>query len=373
MMRILYDGLIYDWQAAGGINRYFANIIGGLPAEFQPSLLVNQAREVNYPSHPNLKVFEYGRRWPRVESFSYRLGLYSSRLRDRWLRDSLARHRFDIFHPTYYTLLTGRSVGSQRAPTVLTVWDMIHELFPEAMDQAGEHAELKRKAILAADRIICISENTKRDLLARYPVSEERVAVTYLASEINASRSYGPENVPERPYYLYVGSRSRYKNFDGLLRSFARTVSSRVDLALCVVGSPFTDDEERLIAELGLKKNIEHRGYTTDPHLAKLYRCSLALVYPSLYEGFGIPPLEAMSCGTVAVVSNASSLPEVVGDAGVLFDPTSCDELSEILITLAENESRRQELIEKGRKRAAEFSWDKTAAQTVEVYRSLAH
>jgi glycosyltransferase involved in cell wall biosynthesis len=371
-MRILYDGQIYDWQAAGGINRYFANVIGGLPEDFEPWLLVNQARDVNYPSHANLRVFVHGRRWPRVESVSYRLGLYASRIRDRWLADALARQRFDVFHPTYYSLLTGRRIGSHRAPTVLTVWDMIHELFPDTMDQAGEHAELKRKAILAADRIICISENTKRDLLARYAVPEERVAVTGLASEINASLSYGPEPVPERPYYLYVGSRSRYKNFDGLLRALARTISSRSDLALCVVGSPFTADEEKLIAELGLKENIEHRGYATDRHLAKLYRCSVALVYPSLYEGFGIPPLEAMSCGTVAVVSNVSSLPEVVGDAGVLFDPASCDELSDILMTLAENESRRQELIDKGRQRAAEFSWDKTAAQTVEVYRSLA-
>lgn len=371
-MRILYDGQIYDSQAAGGINRYFANIIGGLPADFEPSLLVNQARDVNYPSHQNLKVFEYGKRWPRVEGFSYRLGLYSSKLRDRLLADLLARRRFDVFHPTYYTLLSGRRVGSQRAPTVLTVWDMIHELFSDEMDQVGEHAALKRKAILAADRIICISENTKRDLLAHYPVAEESVAVTYLASEIDDSLSHGPEPVPERPYFLYVGSRSRYKNFDGLLRAMARAVSSRAGLALCVVGSPFIEAEEKLIAELGLKENIEHRGYATDRHLAKLYRCSLALVYPSLYEGFGIPPLEAMSCGTVAVVSNVSSLPEVVGNAGVLFDPTSNDELAGILITLAENESLRQELIEKGRQRAEQFGWDKTVAHTVEIYRSLA-
>jgi glycosyltransferase involved in cell wall biosynthesis len=267
--------------------------------------------------------------------------------------------------------LTGQRIGSHRAPTVLTVWDMIHELFSEAMDPAGAHAELKRSAILAADRIICISENTKRDLLERYPVSEGKVVVTYLASEIDASLSYGPESVPEHPYYLYVGSRSRYKNFDGLLRAFASAVSSRANLTLCVVGSQFTQTEEKLIAELDLAENVEHYGYATDTQLAKLYRCSRALVYPSLYEGFGIPPLEAMSCGTVAVVSNASSLPEVVGDAGVLFDPASRDELADILITLADDESRRQELIAKGRLRAAQFSWEETTAQTVEIYRAL--
>lgn len=370
-MRILYDGQIYGWQAAGGINRYFANVIGGLPRDFEPSLLVGQAREVNFPSHPNLRVYEYERRSPRLERFSYRLGLYTSRLRDRLLASSLARRRFDVFHPTYYTLLTGRGVGSYRAPAVLTVWDMIHELFPAEMDPSGEHAEWKRRAILAARKIICISENTKKDLLERYAIPEGRVAVTYLASEINAALAHGPEPVSPRPYFLYVGSRSRYKNFDGLLRAFARALPSRPDLALCVVGPPFTPDEQRLIGELGLAGRVENYGHASDSHLAKLYRCSLALVYPSLYEGFGIPPLEAMSCGTVAVVSNASSLPEVVGDAGLLFDPRALDELSDILLSLAGNESLRRELIARGGRRAREFSWAKTVAQTVDVYRSL--
>jgi glycosyltransferase involved in cell wall biosynthesis len=371
-MRILYDGQIYGWQAAGGINRYFANVIAGLPRDFEPALLVGESREVNFPAHPNLKVYGYGRGYPRLQRLSYRLGLHVSRLRDRLLAERLARGRFDVFHPTYYTLLTERPVGSYRAPTVVTVWDMIHELFAEEMDPTGEHAEGKRRAILAADRIICISENTKRDLLARHPVPEERVVVTYLASELDAALAEGPEPFPARPFYLYVGSRSRYKNFDGLLRALARVAPLRPDLALCVVGPPFTDAEGRLIAELKLAGRVEHYGYAADAQLAKLYRRSLALVYPSLYEGFGIPPLEAMSCGTVAVVSRASSLPEVVGDAGLLFDPRSLDELADILLSLTEDDALRRGLIEKGRRRARQFSWARTAAETTEVYRSLA-
>jgi len=370
-MRILYDGELYGWQATGGVNRYFANVISGLPRDFEPSLLVASERAGEHPTHPNLKVYEFGRRASRLGGLWQRLGRRYAASRERRLWATVARVRFDLFHPTYYTLMAGRGVGSYAAPAVVTVWDMIHELFPEEMDPTGEHAALKRAAILAATHIICISANTKKDLLERYPMLEARVSVTHLASDLSADLSHGPEPVPERPYFLYVGSRSRYKNFDGLLRALGRAVSSRARLALCVVGSPFIEAEEKLIAELGLTENIEHRGYATDAHLAKLYRCSLALVYPSLYEGFGIPPLEAMSCGTVAVVSNVSSLPEVVGNAGLLFDPTSDDELAGILLTLAENESLRQELIEKGRQRAAQFGWDKTVAQTVEVYRSL--
>ena len=370
-MRILYDGQIYRYQTAGGISRYFASIIGRLPRDYEPTLLA-WALNGNLPAHPNLKVYEYGGRLPRVERFSFRLGVQSARLKDRLLAGRLARGRFDVFHPTYYNLLTGRRVGSYRAPTVLTVWDMIHELFPREMDPTGEHAELKRRAVLAAQRVICISENTRRDLLERYPVPEERVVVTHLASEIDASLAHGPEPVPARPYFLFVGQRSPYKNFDGLLRAFARVISSNPGLALCVVGPPFEADEAKLIADLKLAGHVESYGHASDAHLAKLYRCSRALVYPSLYEGFGLPPLEAMSCGTVAVVADTSSLPEVVGDAGVLFDPRRDDELIHTLLRLAEDDAAREELIRKGRLRASQFGWDKTAAQTVEVYRSVA-
>jgi glycosyltransferase involved in cell wall biosynthesis len=373
-MRILYDGELYGWQATGGVNRYFANVISGLPRDFEPALLVARERAGRHPTHPNLKVYEFGHRSPVLERLSPRLGRRYAGRRDRRLWEEVAGARFDVFHPTYYTLMAGRAVNSYGAPAVVTVWDMIHELFPDEMDPAGEHAALKRSAILAADRLVCISENTKRDLLERFPtIPEARVSVTHLASDLSAELSHGPEPVPTRPFYLYVGARQeRYKNFDGLLRAFARAAEVKKELALCVVGRPFTEDEERRVNELGLAGRVEHYGPAGDTHLAKLYRHSLALVYPSLYEGFGIPPLEAMACGTVAVVSNASSLPEVVGDAGLLFDPRALDELTDILLSLTENDALRRGLIEKGRLRAREFSWAKTVAQTVEVYRSVA-
>lgn len=371
-MRILYDGQVYRWQSNGGVNRYFANVIGGLPNNFAPSLLVGKGDTANLPAHRNLKVYEYGRRSPGLNRFPPRLARYHSALRDRLLTSALPRRRFDVFHPTYYTLLTGRDPGAYRSPLVLTVWDMIHEIFAAELDPSGEHAAWKRRAILAAERIICISESTKKDLLERYAVPEERVAVTHLAADINASLSHGPEPVPPGPYFLYVGGRWPYKNFDGMLRAFARAAARRADLLLCVVGKPFTADEGRLIGDLKLAERVRHYGHADDSHLAKLYRCSLALVYPSLYEGFGIPPLEAMSCGTVAVVANTSSLPEVVGDAGLLFDPRSADELGDMLLSLTENEALRRELIEKGRRRAEGFSWGKTVRQTLDIYRSVA-
>lgn len=363
-MQILYDGQIYARQTAGGINRYFANLISRLPQDFTPALTTCQSQKVNYPTHPNLKTFFY-QRW------GFRPGRVSYWLEQYYFRAITAFNNFNVIHPTYYSLLTRQEFKQSRYPVVLTVYDMIHELFSEQMDANGRQIEEKRKAILAAQAIICISENTKKDLLERYSLPEEKVTVTYLASEIDASLSHGSEPVSSRPYYLYVGSRAKYKNFDRLLAAFAKAVSVQPDIALCVVGAPFNETEQKQIAELQLSDRIEHYAYASDTHLAKLYRCSIAFVYPSLYEGFGIPPLEAMFCGTAVVASNGSSIPEVVGDAGILFDPESIGDLADILLSLLDSPTERDRLITNGQQRAKAFSWDKTVTQTLDVYRSV--
>lgn len=361
-MQILYDGKIYSEQVTGGINRYFANLINRLPKNFTPILATCQTHKISFPFHPNLQVLKYTKFRPRR--------IYNQ-IEKYYFRAVLAFQQFDIVHPTYYSSLTQKRFDKYSCPVVVTVWDMIHEIFSEEMDASGKQADEKREAILAAQAIICISENTKNDLLERYKLPEEKVTVTYLASEINASFSHGSEPVPTRPYYLYVGSRQCYKNFNSLLLALAKAVSVRPDIKLCVVGSNFNKMEGKLIAELRLTAHIEHYGYASDSHLAKLYRCSVAFVYPSLYEGFGIPPLEAMSCGTVVVASSRSSIPEVVGDAGLLFDPKAIDDLADILLFLLDSPTERDRLIAKGYQRAQTFSWDRTVAQTLDVYRSV--
>jgi glycosyltransferase involved in cell wall biosynthesis len=364
-MKILYDGQIYATQPTGGINRYFANLIGRLPENLFPALATCRLQNINYPTHPNLKTFFYKR-------FGFRPGRVSYWLEKYYFRSIASFSHFDIIHPTYYSLLTRQEISKFKYPVVLTVWDTIHEIFAEQIDPQGYQAEEKRKAILAAQAIVCISKNTKKDLLERYSLPEEKVTVTYLASEIDASLSHGSEEVLSQPYYLYVGGRRGYKNFDRLLAAFAKAVSVRPEIKLCVVGLPFSQTEEKLLVELKLNDRVEHYGYASDRHLAKLYRCSVALVYPSLYEGFGIPPLEAMSCGTVVIASNCSSIPEVVGDAGVLFDPKAVDDLADILLFLLDNSRERDRLIDKGYQQAKLFSWDKTVTQTLDVYKKVA-
>ena len=362
-LRILYDGLIYRMQAAGGINRYTANLIGRLPRTFHPSLVVGQAREMNFPSHPNLRVF-------RQKVLGHYIVTRSIERLYFNLSTDFKRQRFDVVHPTYHFLLAKRSFAAFHCPVVVTVYDMVHELFP-SVDVLGAHAREKRKALMAAQAIICISENTKKDLLERYPSLADKVTVTHLAASIDASVSYGPEPVPDRPYFLYVGSRSSYKNFDGLLSAFAQVISARPETRLCVVGKPFNRAERKRIAALKLPDWIEHYGFVPDNHLAKLYRCSVGFVYPSLYEGFGLPPLEAMACGAAVIASNRASIPEVVGDAGWLFDPAASGEMAEMMLALLDDSTARAQLIARGRERVKRFSWDTMATQTIAVYRSV--
>jgi len=361
-MRVLYDGFIYAAQASGGINRYFANIIKHLPPDFVPILTTKKNRTLNYPEHPALKIYKF----PvfRPGRISVPLGKFYFRAVDKFARP-------DVIHPTYYSKLTGEKISFRRCPLVITVHDMIHEIFSDTMDPYGVIAREKKEAILGSDVVICVSESTKADLLNIINIPSERITVIHHASEIDAAISYGDEAVPDQPYFLYVGSRAHYKNFDGLCRALATIIESRPDIMLCVVGSPFNSKELKLIGELGLSSVIENYGEVTDGQLAKLYRGSVAFVYPSLYEGFGIPPLEAMACGTAVIAANCSSIPEVVGDAAVLFEPSETDGLTEALFFVLNHPAKRSLFISKGYERAKNFSWKKTATQTVQVYRSL--
>jgi glycosyltransferase involved in cell wall biosynthesis len=249
---------------------------------------------------------------------------------------------------------------------------MIHEIFPDSMDKNREMAEMKHKTISAADMVLCVSESTKRDLLERYSLPEERVRVTHLAAEFNANTEDGNEPIPSRPFFLYVGARYSYKNFSALIAAISALIPEFPDILLAVVGPPFSPSEKKSITDRKLDSHIFNLEYVSDSHLAGLYKNCIAFVYPSLYEGFGIPPLEAMLCEAPVIASNTSSIPEVVGDAGLLFDPYSVPDLVDRLIFVLNNPAERDRLISKGLAQSKKFSWDNTIARTIEAYQSIA-
>lgn len=362
-LHVLYDGKIFDRQRTGGINRYFEKLIDHLPDSVAPSITLARHCRQNFPESENLQrhVFSFSMPRPfRKLSRSIQAVHFES------IRKAIQP---DLMHLTYYDTLGRCENVTDGTPLVLTVHDMIHELFPEISDRRGRHAMMKKRAINRADAIICVSHKTRADLLDRYPECESRTAVVHHATDLGDLTPDNWQPSSDRPYFMYVGSRGSYKNFDGLLEAFRQVVVRKADVQLRLVGPEFSKKEKAKIGRMGLQDHVINHGIVDDRRLSCMYRKSVALVYPSLYEGFGLPLLEAMSCKTAVLASNTSSIPEVASDAALLFDPGSKTDFVEAINFLLDNPSVREQLIVEGTNRCAEFSWEKTAAQTCELYR----
>ena len=289
----------------------------------------------------------------------------------------LARKSINAFHPeilheTYFSLDEYCPVGAKR---VLTVYDMIHEKYANSFEGSFGTSNPKKIAAQRADHIICISESTRKDLIDICQIPREKTSVIYLGvDDIFSSISQKIDlqlNLPKN-FLLYVGKRDGYKNFDRFLRTFSTSTSIKRDYSIvCFGGGAFT------AAELAMANASELRpGQLThyaggDDLLAAIYRQADDLVYPSLYEGFGLPPLEAMASGCPVICSNTSSLPEVVGAAGEYFDPLSQESMMEAMKRVLSAPRHREELISKGYLQASKFSWDKCANETMREYQKL--
>lgn len=313
------------------------------------------------PRHPSLKQ-------PQFKHF--RVGPVSIRLRNRlWktrLLDSL-----DLFHPTYYDLSEGLSFSDFSCPTVVTVYDFIYAVYANAIEGSEGVIRDQTNAIRRADHVICISKSTENDLLERFPEKYGKTSVIYLASSFEIQPPLAEQAIFENPSFLFVGNRWHYKNFSFLLRVFAKASESNPHIRLRIVGAPLTKEERSQIHLLRIGDKVQLTAYPDEQQLISLYRSSVALVYPSLYEGFGLPPLEAMACGTLAITSNTTSLPEVMGDAGIMLDPTREADWVECILKTAEGGEDRGLMIDRGRERVRKFSWTRTVEQHLEVYRRL--
>jgi glycosyltransferase involved in cell wall biosynthesis len=227
----------------------------------------------------------------------------------------------------------------------------------------------KRPWCEAADIVFAISETTRDDVVERFRLDPDRVVVTPLGVRAVAP---APDAVPAGapPFVLYVGDRGHeHKNFESFVRAFARTAHHRELRLVCFGGGPFRPDELVLLRELGLA-DAEARG-GSDAALAAHYRAARAFVYPSLYEGFGLPPLEAMINGCPVAAARAGSVPEVVGEAALLFDPEDEDAITAAIDRIVSDDALRTELIAAGHARALAYSWDNTVDLTLAAYERI--
>lgn len=370
-MRVAYDHQVFLLQRHGGISRYLCEVIPRVAAEPHVEARVFAVAHMNghlaeMAGAPGGRRLVTGFARPDLPRVGALAGRLNAALSPRWL----AGFRPDIVHETYYS---ERTLAPRGARLALTVYDFVHERYPAMFPGRENIAPLKAAAIARADHVFCISEATRRDLLERFPGMEERSSVSPLATSLCPTPGAAPVDSSGKPYVLFVGERGRYKNFEGLARAFAASEALRREFRLlCFGGRPFTDEERRLLAELKLSEaEVEQRG-GDDAALVAAYRGAACLVYPSFWEGFGIPLVEAMSLGCPVVSSCLGSLPEAGGNAAEYFDPHEPEAVADALGRVLFDGERAAELRRRGFEQARKFSWDRCAREHLAVYRTLA-
>lgn len=365
-MKIAYDYQTFTQQTYGGISRYFVRLAEQLQAN-------DQQVKIFAPFHRNRHVGELPEgifQGTQLDKFPPRTARLFSLYNRMVSMGPISRWAPDIIHETYYS---AKPSGPSNLPRVTTVHDMIHERYPESFSRLDGSSKLKRISLERADHVICISQNTKRDLMELFGTPEEKISVIYHGFETMKHLPQSPDNNKARPFLLYVGHRGGYKNFAGLVQAVASSTRLRNDFDIVAFGGgAFTRDELDMFNAGGFKEGQIRQVGGSDDALGILYDQAKAFVYPSIYEGFGLPPLEAMAHRCPVMSSNTSSMPEVIGDAAAFFDPTNVDNIRDVLETELYSDTRLQHLVNKGTTRLMDFSWDKCAKQTLDAYHRAA-
>jgi glycosyltransferase involved in cell wall biosynthesis len=359
-VKILYDHHIFCDQRYGGITRYIEELALRLSASEDVSVFLGCHKS-------DTRLGEERQRFAKFAGWRCNRLPLSRRLRPwlnrRWLAATGWAASCDIHHTSYYHDLELPPGGLP----VITAYDFIHERYPQFYGTDPAIVALKRLALTRSRAITCISHNTARDLREFFDPGDRPVAVIPLANSLDLPP--GPQARHPRPYVLFVGKRAGYKNFKLLADAFAADDRVRADFDLVTFGG----EDERWFARNGYDvARLKIVPYHGDDHLlANLYRYARAFAYPSLYEGFGIPPLEAMHYDCPVITTDGGSLREVVGDAAELIDPSQVDAMRAALQRVCYDEPARAGLIARGRANEARFSWARCAEETLQFYRTL--
>ncbi len=385
-MRILYDNQIFSCSEFGGISRYFCEIVSyyskwsgegvSLPLLFSNNEYLREISLFDYYPFKVCYFFE-----PLNNLFIYQSNLLKS--------ISLLRKReYDIFHPTYYDPYFLRYLNG--TPYVVTVYDMVEEallhLFTPREDInrfvlfLAEKLYVRYRVLFGkktvceqADSIITLSTQMRDEIVRFYGIDPSRIHVVPLASSMDITTSTGNCNlrIPDR-FILYVGTRADYKNFEYFLSSINKLLLRDPELYLVCAGSNrFSKNETDLMQRLKVSDKVVHIKFSTNAELAYLYKLAEVFVFPSLYEGFGIPVIEALSCGCPAAVSNIGAFREIAEGSAMYFDPRNSDSIYENVYKVLYENGIKEDLRVRGLERSKYFSWKKTAEMTLEVYGSV--
>jgi glycosyltransferase involved in cell wall biosynthesis len=372
-MKIVFDGLIYQKQARGGIPRVYDNLLPcmcDLDADLRIRFVVSGRLLKSLPDHRNIshldlesvrvairRIFRSWRIWHRLYDLIYEITVGVL----------LGGTNNKIWLSTYYA----DPPMNWRGKSAVVVHDLIHELFSNLLPGNEKFIAAKKKAIESADVVICNSKTTALDVQRLYAIPSEKIRVTYWGRDEQFTARSGEQLNFRRhqPFILYVGNRGRYKNFSTLLTAFSGWPDNR-NVQLLVVGPHWRQDEIALLRDTGCQDKIELLAGLDDIQLCDLYNQAAAFVYPSLYEGFGFPLLEAMSCGCPIVASRIPSTLEVAGDVPIYFDAESAADLLQAL-DQAMVEGRSSARVADGLSLVNQYSWEKTAREFLAAVQTL--
>jgi glycosyltransferase involved in cell wall biosynthesis len=366
-MNVIFDPQIFSFQEYGGISQYFQQLFKCFVKMegISPEILIRYSNNQYLNEFDDIHIkhfFPFYRFKGRNEIIKLLNRIY---VRNTFRRKPAP----DLFHPTYYHPYFLDLLGN--IPSVLTIYDMAHEHYPQMFSKYDYTIKNKRNVAGKVNRIISISENTKADIISILKIPASQIDVIPLASTLSLDVSKKPSfSLPEN-FILYVGKRNTYKNFLFLLQAFSSFLTRNNKLTLvCAGGGILSRQELMSIESLQLTNNIIQMK-VDDATLAYLYSKAKAFVHPSLYEGFGIPVLEAFTCGCPAILSNKSSLPEVGGDAAQYFDPENIESLTTKMAEVLESSTLSDSMKSNGFRRSKLFSWENTAQKTLETYRKV--
>ena len=364
-MKIIYDNDIFAIQKFGGISRYYVELLAHLTkgqfSNVQPQIL-NGLHRNSYLKHLKIHLKSKPMYLPNFKGAGYILTKFN-----KYFIDLFSDFNADIYHATYYRLPERLSPSVIK---VITVYDMIHELYPSYFSANDQTIRLKAKAINDADHILAISQNTKQDLIDIYQVPESKITVTYLGVDHLNEKKQGQKK--REKFILYVGPRGGYKNFNRLLEAFSNILKTNLNLNLIAFGGGgFNEKENSLMNSLGIPSECVQQISGSDEVLLDLYARALVFVYPSIYEGFGIPPFEAMARGCPVVASKTSSIGEVLGNGALLCNPHDVSDMSNKIDTMINNRDCRMGFIDQGHEQVKKYTWAKTTELTLQTYSRL--
>lgn len=381
--KLLYDYQAFAMQTHGGVSRCFIELYKHLPGSVNAQIAIKESDNVYIkdiegvkPAHDRYNKFVcphdfWGKGHLHLWYDKLTHGGYYPNYNKSYSIELLQKGEFDVFHPTYFSDYFHPYLNGK--PFVLTIHDMIPELYPQYFARDDIQIVMKKKLAPLASAIIAVSENTKKDIIRILGIPDNKIHVIYHGCSFphTSKREVQISN----PYILYVGDRNGYKNFDLFVKYVSPFLRSHAEMCIICTGSPFNTKEIELFSKYDVGERFVHYWVSTDDEFFSLYHRALCFVYTSEYEGFGIPILEAYQADCPVLLNKASCFPEIAGDAAIYFTMTfdESDIVNKLEYIYSMNTGERDVLLKKQRERLTLYSWDKSAMKLVEVYKSILH